>query len=386
MSIEYHAAEIKKNRPAATSSDGALSFLRAMRAVGDDDALDGPRDVIPGIIAERQTAICPGAPGTGKSFVFLDWLGRISGGLNFIGKPVMRGGAIYVTGEGQAGMAKRISALASQIELTADSTFLYVTTMPHLLDPRQVADFIEALKLRTAKWKEPIRLIAFDTFNRAIVGGSENEGKDVARLLDADNRIKAAFDCATIFAHHPGKSEGNDMRGHSSLLGDIDVTCLFAGRNGTRTIEVKKQKDEAGGGLFGYSLRQISLGFHKQSGEPVTSCLVDWVDGATARNVRASKVTWPRGVNFIRDVVTTALLENGQEHQPGGDGPKLRAVPVNAARDLHRRRYVNAGDGDRGEAERKAWKRNLTIARDNGLLAGEMVDGVELIWLTEKIT
>jgi hypothetical protein len=60
---------------------------------------------------------------------------------------------------------------------------------PQVLDPQQVIDFIAALKLRTAKWTVPIRVICFDTLNTGLVGGSENESKDIALLLNADARM-----------------------------------------------------------------------------------------------------------------------------------------------------------------------------------------------------
>jgi hypothetical protein len=364
-----------------TAPKGVRAFLNAMRRPGEDDPLDGPRHIIPGIIMENQTAMCPGPPGSGKSFVILDWLTRIARGLDFLGQPVMQGGAIYVTGEGQAGLAKRVNALVSEMNLEATSPFLYMHTMPRLLDQQQVLDFIAAIKLRTAHWGDPIRMIAFDTFNRAIVGGSENEGKDVARLLDADNQIKRAFGCATIFAHHPGKSEGNDTRGHSSLHGDTDVTCLFSGKTGTRSIEIKKQKDDEAGGVFGYSLRQVHLGTHKKSGNPVTTCLVDWVSADVAKNMKSTNGKWPKGLRLVYDAVTSALLESGIEHRVGGDGPAVRAVAVKAARDVHDQRYVSTGDGDRKEAEKKAWQRNFKEARNTSLIGGETVGGKELIWI-----
>ena len=153
------------------------------------------------------------------------------------------------------------------------------------MDLQQVSDFIAALKLRTAKWTVPVRLIAFDTLNRALVGGSEIEGKDIGRLLDADAQIKRAFNCATMFAHHPGKAEGNDTRGHSSLHGDTDVNGIFSGSTGVRSIKIKKNKDGEEGGVFGYSLRQIHLGTHKKR-QAGTTCVVDWVapDVAKAMN------------------------------------------------------------------------------------------------------
>ena len=364
------------------ASKGVQAFLDSMRQPGEDDALDGPQEIIPGIISEGETAMLPGPPGCGKSFVLIDWLTRVAKNLLFLDQPVMHGGVVYVTGEGQGGLAKRISALVSELDLEATSPFVYMNRMPHLLDPQQVSDFIAAIKLRTAGWAVPLRIIAFDTFNRAIVGGSENEGKDVGRLLEADNEIKRALNCSTMFAHHPGKAEGNDTRGHSSLFGDTDVTAVFSGSNGVRSIKIKKNKDGEGGGVFGYSLRQVYLGDHKKSGEPVTTCVVDWVSADVAKAMKSStNGRWPKGLKLVYDAITSALLENGVEHRVGGDGPVVRAVAIRAARDIHDQRYVSTGDGDRKEAEKKAWQRNFKEARNTNLIGGETVGGQELIWI-----
>lgn len=363
-------------------SQGIQRFIKGARVVGQDDPLNGPQWIIPGVLQEHQTAILPGPPGTGKSFVILDWFARVVRDRPFLGNPVMQGGAVYVTGEGQGGLAKRVAAVAAEFAMSETDTFLYMHVMPRLLYDQEVKDFIAAIKLLTAHWTVPIRVIGFDTFNRAIVGGSENEGKDVGRLLEADNEIKRALNCSTMFAHHPGKAEGNDTRGHSSLFGDTDVTAVFSGSTGVRSIKIKKNKDGEGGGVFGYSLRQIYLGDHKQSGKPVTTCVVDWVSPDVAKAMKSStNGRWPKGLKLVYDAITSALLENGVEHRVGGDGPVVRAVAIRAARDIHDQRYVSTGDGDRKEAEKKAWQRNFKEARNTSLIGGETVGGQELIWI-----
>ena len=362
---------------------GVQVFLNAMRQVGQDDPLDGPQAIIPGILAEGQTAICAGPPGTGKSFGLLSWCGIIVRDGQFLGQPVLQGGAVYVTGEGQGGLAKRVSALAGEMELTSDSAFLYVNAMPQVLDPQQVIDFIAALKLRTAKWTVPIRVICFDTLNTGLVGGSENESKDIALLLNADARIKREFNCATIWAHHPGKAEGNDLRGHSSLHGNVDVICLFSGKTGTRTVEVRKQKDGETGTVLGYSLIPVELGTHRKSGELVTTCTVNWIDSETTKRVKASKAEWPKGITQIRDAITAALIDAGEDYRLGGDGPTVRTVVFERAREVHRKRYVGTGDGDQDEAERRAWNRNIKRATNEGLIAAETANGKKWLWLVK---
>jgi hypothetical protein len=371
--------------PPATAK-GVSAFSASMRHPGEDDPLDGPQEIIPGIISEGQTGLFPGPPGSGKSFVIIDWLARVAADLSFLDQPVMQGGVAYVVGEGQGGLAKRISAVIAELKLEATSPFIYMHRMPHLLDPQQVSDFIAALKLRTAKWTVPVRLIAFDTLNRSLVGGSEIEGKDIGRLLDADAQIKRAFiNCATMFVHHPGKAEGNDTRGHSSLHGDTDVNGIFSGSTGVRSIKIKKNKDGEEGCVFGYSLRQIHLGTHKKSRQPVTTCVVDWVASDVAKAMRSSTTgKWPKGLRLVYDAVTSAILESGREHRVGGDGPAVRAVAVRAARDVHAQRYVSTGDGDAKEAEKKAWQRNFREARNTNLIGGETAGGQELIWIVQS--
>jgi hypothetical protein len=359
---------------------GIKTFLDAARFAGQDDPLDGPRTIIPDILAEGQTAIFAGAPGSGKSFAFLNLLATVARGALFLGRSTLQGGVIYVTGEGQGGLAKRISALAQKMELNGDSSFLYIKTMPRMLDPQSVSDFIAAVKILTAKWAVPIRVICLDTLNAGLIGGSENESKDMALLLHGDARIKAAFDCATIWAHHPGKAEGNDLRGHSSLLGNVDVIGLVKGRTGTRTIEIMKQKDGETGVIFGYSLIPVELGTHKQTGEPVMTCTVDWIDGETTKRVKASKAEWPKGIRQVREAITTALIDAGEDYRISGDGPTVRAVVFDQARQVHRKRYIGNGENP-VKAEEKAWNRNIKRATDEGLIAGETIDGKKRIWL-----
>ena len=75
-----------------------------MRQPGEDDSLDGPQEIIPGIISEGQTGLFPGPPGSGKSFVIIDWLTRVAKGLDFLDQPVMRGGVIYATVKDKAAL------------------------------------------------------------------------------------------------------------------------------------------------------------------------------------------------------------------------------------------------------------------------------------------
>ena len=114
----------------------------------------------------------------------------------------------------------------------------------------------------------------------------------------------------------------------------------------------------------------------------MTTCVVDWVSSDVAKAMKSSaNGKWPKGLKLVYDAIASALLESGIENRVGGDGPAVRAVAVRCARDVHDQRYVSTGDGDRKEAEKKAWQRNFKEARNTNLIGGETAGGQELIWI-----
>jgi len=111
---------------------------------------------------------------------------------------------------------------------------------------------------------------------------------------------------------------------------------------------------------------------------------VDWIDSETAKRVRASKATWPKGVTQVRDAITAALIDSGEDYCVGGNGPTVRAVQIEKARDVHRKRYVGTGEGDQEEAERRAWNRNINKATNDRLVAAKTVEGKKRLWLVKS--
>lgn len=82
------------------------------------------------------------------------------------------------------------------------------------------------------------------------------------------------------------------------------------------------------------------------------------------------------GLRVLIDAVNEALGDDGIAHRIE-NGPSVRAVNVKTAKKVHERRYPHNGDGDRKEAERKAWKRNFNKAVETKKIG---VDG-ELVWI-----
>jgi hypothetical protein len=119
-----------------------------------------------------------------------------------------------------------------------------------------------------------------------------------------------------------------------------------------------------------------------EDGDPITVNVVSSEEVEPERLRRSGR--WPKGLRLVRDVAAAAILEADLSHQVGGNGPTVKAAPVELARDIHGQRYVSTGEGDRAEAERKAWRRNFRAAQDANLIAGELTGGQQLIWLVQQ--
>jgi hypothetical protein len=54
-------------------------------------------------------------------------------------------------------------------------------------------------------------------------------------------------------------------------------------------------------------------------------------------------------------------------------------------RELHKKLYVNTGDGDPANAERQAWSTNFKKALNNDLLGGgKLLHGTEVVWIIKE--
>ena len=164
------------------------------------------------------------------------------------------------------------------------------------------------------------------------------------------------------------------MRGHGALLGAMDTTLHVVKSASVRTATVVKANDSEEGEMVAFDLESVKIGE-----DGTTAPVVIPTEASAAASIR--QVKWPKGLKLVHEAVVAAVLDTGANHRVGGDGPAVKAVPVGSAREIHKRRYVSNGEGDRAEAERKAWARNFKHARDASLIEGELSSGQELIWL-----
>ena len=85
----------------------------------------------------------------------------------------------------------------------------------------------------------------------------------------------------------------------------------------------------------------------------------------------------PASLRLLIDAVRSALLDHGREVRPWHDGPTIKAVKL----DLAREDYVRRHGADTPDSRTRAFRRALSAAIDRQVVMTAEVDGVTQVWL-----
>lgn len=283
------AAQAFKNaapfRPTTSPADNPLPFEWFAEI---EPRLDGLW-LIKKLLPANGLALIYGHPGSGKSFLALDFAFHVALGWPWNGRRTQRGLVVYVGAEGGNGLRNRIVAFRRHNTIEGKIPLVLIGTPIDL----QAVDadtprLIEAI--RTAKKDSGVTpaLIVIDTLSKTFGAGKENTD-DMATYVANCQRIASEFDCCVMPVHHRPKDEANgEPRGHGSLKGGVDTVILVeAGK--PKRVSVTKQKDADADDDMAFNLAQVVLG-QDEDGEDVTSCVVEFAD-APKRSVNGRRLS-----------------------------------------------------------------------------------------------
>lgn len=229
-----------------------------------------PKWLIKGVLPQASLAVVYGASGSGKSFFTFDMCAAIVRGEPWRGARVVQGRGVYVVAEGAGGFRNRLEAYCEQHGVApAELGMGLIANAPNLMDKLQVNELIVDLKAFG-----DISFIVMDTYARVMVGGNENDAKDVGMVLAQCAKIQRNTGAMVILVHHSGKDDGAGARGSSALRAAADVEIQVKGDNKARGAKVTKQKDGEDGKQYGFRLHTVVLG-EDEDGEDITSCVVE---------------------------------------------------------------------------------------------------------------
>lgn len=208
-------------------------------SVNDLAALPPPEPLIDGIIMRDRLAVLWGKPGSGKSFVALDWGLSIGVGAWWMGHGVSQGRVLLIAAEGVGGLHQRVEAwkIEHQIYDIPTNQFVILPVAPNLLESEWAAAVVELAK------SEDYCLVIIDTLARVMVGGEENGTRDMGIVIEVGATIQRETGAAVLFVHHDTK-EGSTMRGSSALIGAADTSIECKADGQAMVLKCEKQKDD----------------------------------------------------------------------------------------------------------------------------------------------
>jgi hypothetical protein len=159
----------------------------------------------------------------------------------------------------------------------------------------------------------PIKIITIDTLNRSLKG-SESSDEDMAGYIRAAVLLAEKFQCVVVIIHHCGWNEERP-RGHSSLLGAVDVVIEVKKYNGKTIAEVEDMRDGPSGAVTVSRLQVVEVG-RDDNLDPITSCVI--VEDEITETTKRSTMTSPMARKFYDAVNQAGATWSEPRHASGG--------------------------------------------------------------------
>ncbi|MEC5291567.1 MULTISPECIES: AAA family ATPase [unclassified Aurantimonas] len=208
-----------------------------------------PKFLIDRHIPEASVGFLYGDPGTGKSFIALDWALHLAfGKTDWHGDAISAPdapGVVYLAGEGASGFKTRVRAWMDRHGVPASERGRF-GLIPQSVKFMQVEDVRKLGRTMAAKMPKTV-LVVVDTVSRALPGADENTQKEMTLFVAACDALKDAFGCVVLGVHHAARA-GN-MRGSTVLAGAGDFVFKLERTKGAVVgmLICEKQKDAPDG-------------------------------------------------------------------------------------------------------------------------------------------
>ncbi len=226
-----------------------------------------PAALVYGVLYENSAAQLAGAAASFKSGIALGMAEAIAGGHKWQGRETKQVPVLYVSGEGKAGLGKRIQALEVFHARPCRIQFLTEAVQVH-----QPGD-VEALLTAIALLAQVPGLVVIDTLARCFVGGDENSARDAGLFIAGVDRIRAATGAAVLVLHHFNKV--GDARGSTAFEGAFDTVMETKREEERVTLRCRKQKDAEEFQALNLACRVIEFEERDENGRNLTSLVFE---------------------------------------------------------------------------------------------------------------
>jgi hypothetical protein len=230
--------------------------------------------LVRGLLDGTAMSVVFGGSGSGKTFWTLGLGACIALNIEWRGRPVRHGAVCYIAAEGGLGIEERLTAYRIHHNVKVDGVPFYVIPEQIDLCKADTDVFLLLQRIRDLPKEPKLELIVIDTLSRTMAGGNENSPDDMGRFVRHCDKLRIETGAHVLVIHHTGKDDAKGARGHSLLKAAADTEIEISKNSVTNigTATVAKQRDHAGGDVFGFSLHQVEIG-QDADGLPITSCV-----------------------------------------------------------------------------------------------------------------
>ncbi len=182
-----------------------------------------PADWLIKDIAERDSVVSIfGQAKSGKSFVTVDMAANTALGRDYHGHHTKQSTVVYLAGEGQRGIARRLSAWQTlNNQMIADAPLLISTRGARLLDDKDHQLLKDTVSEAEDKHGE-VGLIVIDTLQRNFGQGNENSTEDMSAFIERIDDLRDSYNACICLVHHTGHGTGARARGSSVIQASVD--------------------------------------------------------------------------------------------------------------------------------------------------------------------
>lgn len=319
------------------------------------------------VLEKGAVAAIAGPPGSGKSFLSLDFAAHVGAGRTWFGRKTIRGAVVYIAAEAPASVERRLALLRRLKFGSADLPVLVEKWSALLGDPEQAEsarEYIESLvEEARRRFGLDVVLIVVDTVAASMGGGAEN-AEGMQRLVTHANILAVKTGAAVALVHHPNSS-GGALRGHSSLLGTLSHGLQIELRGSVRIVKSFKQRDAEKGGLFSFRLAEHQLLEPDNFGDFSTSCVVEEVEGGD--------IPVPSPSPSTRDRLCDEILAVLKRQGPNGESVAFADIKAECSK-------VGLPQGKSQDAVRKALQRAIELLKSQGEIVSNARGCYALSW------
>ena len=331
-----------------------------------------PDELVQGLITCESSSVFYGDSNSGKTFLAVDLSCAVSLGREWMGRKTEQGLVCYLATESANSVLTRMKAYQKYHNVTLTDMYVFTTPVNFFRDSADVMNVVQMLKNIEQQRGAKFKLVVSDTLARIASGANENNGTDMAPVMERFDYLAKQTGAHSLTIHHSGKDAAKGARGWSGIRAHIDTEIeIIEHEEGIRVAEITKQRELAGKNTeIAFKLEVVALGLTKW-GDEATTCVVLPAEKCDIPDNKKE----PKKIINAKQSFEGALLKYGYIDQDGdlyvtADNWNEYTVLVNKASEAARRQSYSRAKKDLVEAGMIAEKRSGYATMNHEAWAG----------------